>query len=146
LPASLAWAHPQVAGLVHAWLDWLAHQKRQSAATVKAYRTDLFAFLHFCAEHLGEPPDLGALLALSAADFRAWLAARHRRGLARRSTARALAAVRSFYRFLGSMAGTIRPPQPCARRASSSACRAPCRRRTSPRCSTIRPRWTSRPG
>jgi integrase/recombinase XerC len=100
LPASLAWAHPEIADLVGAWLDWLAHQKRQSAATVKAYRTDLFDFLKFCAEHLGEPPDLSALMELGAGDFRAWLAARHRRRLARRSTARALAAVRSFYRFL----------------------------------------------
>jgi integrase/recombinase XerC len=109
LPASLAWAHPEVVDLVGAWLDWLAHQKRQSAATVKAYRTDLFAFLQFCAEHLGEPPDLGALLELSAADFRAWLAARHRRGLARRSTARTLAAVRSFYRFLDRQHGRHNP-------------------------------------
>jgi integrase/recombinase XerC len=109
LPASLAWAHPEVADLLGAWLDWLAHQKRQSAATVKAYRTDLFAFLQFCGEHLGAPPDLGALLELSAGDFRAWLAARHRRGLARRSTARALAAVRSFYRFLDRQHGRHNP-------------------------------------
>ena len=109
MPASLAWAHPEVADLVGAWLDWLAHQKRHSAATVKAYRTDLFAFLQFCAEHLGEPPDLDALLGLSAADFRAWLAARHRRGLARRSTARALAAVRSVYRFLDRQHGRHNP-------------------------------------
>ena len=65
-----------------AWLDWLAHQKRQSPATVKAYRTDLHGFARFCAEHLGEPPALDRLLELSASDFRAWLAARHRRGLA----------------------------------------------------------------
>jgi integrase/recombinase XerC len=56
--------------------------------------------VRFCAEHLGAPPALDGLLDLAAADFRAWLAARHRRGLAKRSTARALAAVRSFYRFL----------------------------------------------
>ena len=109
MPASLPWAHQEIADLVGAWLDWLEHQKRQSAATVKAYRTDLFGFLQFCAEHLGEPPDLGALLGLSAADFRAWLAARHRRGLARRSTARTLAAVRSFYRFLDRQHGRHNP-------------------------------------
>ena len=95
--------------MVGAWLDVLAHQKRQSAATVKAYRTDLLGFLHFCAGHLGEPPGLQPLLELSAADFRAWLAARHRRGLAKRSTARALAAVRSFYRFLDRQYGRRNP-------------------------------------
>ena len=109
LPSGFAFAHPQVAELVEAWLDWLAHQKRHSPATVKAYRTDLSGFLQFCAGHLGDAPDLEGLLALKAADFRAWLAAQHRRGLARRSAVRALAAVRSFYRFLDRQHGRHNP-------------------------------------
>ena len=109
MPSEFAFAHPQVAELVHAWLDWLAHQKRHSAATVKAYRTDLSGFLQFCAGHLGDAPHLETLLALKAADLRAWLAAQHRRGLARRSTVRALAAVRSFYRFLDRQQGRHNP-------------------------------------
>ena len=109
MPSEFAFAHPQVAELVHAWLDWLAHQKRHSPATVKAYRTDLSGFLQFCAGHLGDAPDLETLLALKAADLRAWLAAQHRRGLARRSTVRALAAVRSFYRFLDRQQGRHNP-------------------------------------
>ncbi|HLU66048.1 MAG TPA: tyrosine recombinase XerC [Kofleriaceae bacterium] len=95
--------------MVHEWLDWLAHQKRHGPATVKAYRTDLSGFLRFCAGHLGDAPDLAALLGLGAGDFRAWLAERHRRGLARRSTARALAAVRGFYRFLDRQHGHHNP-------------------------------------
>jgi integrase/recombinase XerC len=106
---ALGFAHPQVAELVDAWLDWLAHQKRHSPATVKAYRTDLFGFLQFCAGHFGDAPDLETLLALRAADFRAWLAAQHRRGLARRSTVRSLAAVRGFYRFLDRQHGRHNP-------------------------------------
>jgi integrase/recombinase XerC len=98
-----------------AWLDWLAHQKRQSRATVKAYRTDLHGFARFCAEHLGEPPALDRLLELGASDFRAWLAARQRRGLAKRSSARALAAVRSFYRFLDRQHGRHNPAAPALR-------------------------------
>jgi integrase/recombinase XerC len=86
--------------MVAEWRGWLAHQKRKAPTTVKAYQTDLASFLAFLGPHLGEPPDLRCLLALEASDFRAWLAARHQRGLARTSTARALAAVRSFYRFL----------------------------------------------
>jgi integrase/recombinase XerC len=109
LPSGLAFAHPQVAELVGAWLDWLTHQKRHSPATVKAYRTDMSGFLQFCAGHLGDVPDLDTLLALIAADFRAWLAAQHRRGLARRSAVRALAAVRSFYRFLDRQHGRHNP-------------------------------------
>ena len=98
-----------------AWLDWLADQRRQSPATVKAYRTDLYGFARFCAEHLGGPPALDGLLELGAADFRAWLASRHRRGLAKRSTARALAAVRSFYRFLDRQHGRHNPAAPALR-------------------------------
>jgi integrase/recombinase XerC len=101
--------------MARAWLDWLAHQRRQSPATVKAYRTDLYGFVRFCAEHQGEPPALDGLLDLRPADFRAWLAARHRRGLARRSTARALAAVRSFYRFLDRQHGRHNPAAPALR-------------------------------
>ena len=101
--------HPEVAALAAAWLDWLAHEKRQAGATVKAYRTDLDGFLAFCAGHLGEPPDSEILTALRAADFRAWLAERHRQGLARTSTARALAALRSFYRYLDREHGRHNP-------------------------------------
>jgi integrase/recombinase XerC len=100
---------PEVAALAAAWLDWLAHEKRQAPATVKAYHTDLDGFLAFCALHLGEPPGPERLTALRAADFRAWLAERHRRGLARPSTARALAALRSFYRFLDRQHGRHNP-------------------------------------
>jgi integrase/recombinase XerC len=102
-------ANPEVAALATAWLDGLAHEKRQAAATVKAYRTDLEGFLSFCAEHLGAPPDLDRLTGLRAVDFRAWLASRHQRGLARTSTARALAALRSFYRYLDREHGRHNP-------------------------------------
>jgi integrase/recombinase XerC len=101
--------HPEVAALAAAWLDWLAHEKRQASATVKAYRADLDGFLGFCAEHLGEPPGPARLTGLRAADFRAWLAERHRKGLARTSTARALAALRSFYRYLDREHGRHNP-------------------------------------
>ena len=115
MPPSPTFTQPEVADLARAWLDWLAHQKRQSPATVKAYRTDLDGFFRFVAEHLGEPPTLEDLLGLAASDFRAWLAARHRRGLAKRSTARALAAVRSFYRFLDRHHGRHNPAAPAVR-------------------------------
>jgi integrase/recombinase XerC len=101
--------HPEVAALAAAWLDWLAHEKRQASATVKAYRTDLDGFLAFCAEHLGEPPGPACLAGLRPADFRAWLAERHHQGLARTSTARALAALRSFYRYLDREHGRHNP-------------------------------------
>jgi integrase/recombinase XerC len=100
---------PQTLALVTGWLNWLEHQKRQAPLTVKGYRSDLLAFLGFCAEHLGEPPTPDVLAGLDAAGFRAWLAARHRAGLAKSSTARALAAVRSFYRYLDREHGRTNP-------------------------------------
>jgi integrase/recombinase XerC len=84
------------------WQDWLAHERRASPHTRAAYARDLTGFLEFLTEHLGEPPSLAALAALSPADFRAWLAARARRGLQRSSTARALSVVRNLFRWLQS--------------------------------------------
>ena len=91
------------------WLDWLAHEKRRAPATVKAYHLDLSGFLAFLRGHEGGPVTFEALLRLDAQDLRAWLAARHRDGAARSSTARALAAVRSFYRFLERHEGRSNP-------------------------------------
>lgn len=100
---------PEVVAMATAWRDWLAHEKRQADLTVKAYQTDLFAFLGFCAEHLGDTPTLNQLAALATTDFRAWLASRHRDGHARSSIARNLAALRSFYRFLDRQHGLHNP-------------------------------------
>jgi integrase/recombinase XerC len=68
--------------------------------TTDAYRRDLDGFLEFLAGHLAATPDLGALCALKPADFRAWMAARRRDGLAARSLARELSAVRGFFKYI----------------------------------------------
>ncbi len=82
------------------FLQWLATERRASPLTVEAYGADIAGFLGFLTPHLGEEPDLAALVALRAADLRAWLAhgAEHGRGNATR--ARHLAAVRTFFRWL----------------------------------------------
>jgi integrase/recombinase XerC len=82
------------------WDSWLRHERRASAHTVSAYRRDLAEFLNFLSEHLGGLPTLNDLGALRTSDFRAWLAARAGRGLARSSTARALSVVRNLFRWL----------------------------------------------
>ncbi|WP_119167137.1 tyrosine recombinase XerC [Algihabitans albus] len=83
------------------WRRWLADEKRASSHTCTAYDTDLLDFLTFLTDHLGQRPRLEDLRSLRQADFRAWLARRTLDGLARSSTARALAALRSFYRWGG---------------------------------------------
>lgn len=78
------------------WLAWLAHGRRRSAHTLRAYRTSALAFLGFLGGHLGAPVDAAALSALTRADLRAWLAARRATGVSPRSVARDLAAIRDF--------------------------------------------------
>lgn len=83
---------------VWTWVTWLGDERRMAPLTVEAYRRDLREFLAFVGHHLGKLPDLGDLGALARADFRAWMAARSQRHLQASSTARALSAVKSFYR------------------------------------------------
>jgi integrase/recombinase XerC len=82
------------------WRMWLRTERRASPHTLTAYQRDLFQFLDFLAGHLGGAPSLSDLRGLRPADFRAWLAACHGRGLARTSVARALSVVRGFFRWL----------------------------------------------
>jgi integrase/recombinase XerC len=86
--------------VIEAWLDRLTHERRYSSHTLAAYRRDLRDFLTFLAEHLGQPPDVGPLDALSVRDCRAWLARRAAAGRAKSSSARALSVVRVFFRYL----------------------------------------------
>lgn len=108
LPAILQ-AAPDLAAMVEAWCRWLSAERRLAARTELAYHQDLKAFVRFLAEHRGGRVALADLAAIELADLRAWLAARHRDGLARTSTARAVAAVRSFYRFLDRRQGIHNP-------------------------------------
>src|SRR5947208_559048 len=82
------------------WLDWLTHEKRASQHSVDAYGRDLAAFLKFLQDHLGQLATMADLQGLTPADFRAYLARRFDDGLARSSAARALSALRGFFRFL----------------------------------------------
>lgn len=95
---SLPRAAPDLARAAADWLAALESERRASRHTLAAYARDLAGFVDFLAGHLGRAPDLAELDALAAADFRAWLADRARRGLAPASSARALAAVRAFFR------------------------------------------------
>jgi integrase/recombinase XerC len=93
-------AAPDLARAVARWCRWLAEERRLSAHTLAAYRTDLAGFLAFLTEHLGHEPGLAEISGLKPADLRGWLARRQGMGLARSSSARAQSAVRNFLRFL----------------------------------------------
>jgi integrase/recombinase XerC len=79
------------------FLTHLEKERGQSAHTVKAYGRDLESFTEFCDRHYAGDWSWAAVDRLG---FRGFLGELQRRGLAKRSAARALSAVRSFYRFL----------------------------------------------
>jgi integrase/recombinase XerC len=86
------------ADLSRIWLDWLRHERRLADRTVSAYSADFDDLTDFLTGHLGGNVGIDALAGLTALDFRAWLAARRQRGVSSASNARALSAIRSFYR------------------------------------------------
>ena len=100
LLASLA-ADDTVAPLARDWARHLTSERRLASNTLTAYLRDLQDFFAFLQGHHGGPVSKSILAGLGVPDFRAWLATRRRGGQSARSTARALSAVRSFYRFLG---------------------------------------------
>ena len=85
------------AGLVDAYLDELAQQRRQSPHTVSNYRRDLNVLLGLTAELDASAHVTG----LQAHQIRRFVAKLHGRGLSGRSLARTLSAWRGFYRWLG---------------------------------------------
>ena len=93
-------ATDEVEEVVAGWRSWLAAERRLAPRSIAAYQQDLASFLAFAADHAGQPMRLADLAGMQALDFRAWLASRHRRDFAKSSTARAMAAVRGFFRYL----------------------------------------------
>lgn len=94
---------PAQADLMSARRDWLCSLsgiRRLSPLTLEAYERDTRQFLHFLAQHLGKAPALADLRTLAVMDLRSFLAARRRAGAGVRSLGRALAGLRSFFRFL----------------------------------------------
>jgi integrase/recombinase XerC len=79
------------------FLTHLEKERGQSPHTVKAYGRDLEAFTEFCDRHYGGDWSWERVDRLG---LRGFLGELQRRGLAKRSAARSLSAVRSFYRYL----------------------------------------------
>jgi integrase/recombinase XerC len=82
------------------WLSALAHERRVSPHTLRAYGDDAARFLKFLQDHQGKAADERALAKLEASDIRAFITVRRNEGLGPRGVRRALSAVRSFFRHL----------------------------------------------
>jgi integrase/recombinase XerC len=106
------------------WATFLAHDRRRSPHTVRAYVATAHRFLDFLGRHRGEEVGRYGLINVNAPDLRAFLADRRGEGLGASSAAREMSAVRAFLRFAAEDAGHI-PQLPRTR--------APKRPRTLPR-------------
>jgi integrase/recombinase XerC len=85
---------------IDAWLRDLGAVRRLAPLTLEAYGRDLAAFVAFLAGHTGGAVTVTTLREMRAADVRAYMAARRSDDLSSRSLARALSAIKSFFRFL----------------------------------------------
>ena len=85
------------AGEIAAFVAFLAKERNDSPRTVSAYARDVASFAGFCDTYYGGPWTWAGVDRLA---VRSWLGALEQRGLSRRSAARALSALRAFYRFL----------------------------------------------
>lgn len=91
---------PDLESAVRDWRQWLVAERRSAAHTVEAYQSDLFGFFRFMNEYRGKVIKLSMLADYSLTDFRAWLAHLAHENIQAASRARALAGVRSFFRWL----------------------------------------------
>ena len=81
------------------WVMWLAAERRYSSHTVDSYKRDFRYFTIFISSHEGSEVTKAILAALELRDFRAWLSYRNNENYSFSSTARALAVIRSFFRY-----------------------------------------------
>ncbi|MCY7279677.1 MAG: tyrosine recombinase XerC [Sphingomonas bacterium] len=115
--------HPARA-LAARWQSFLAHDRRRSPHTVRAYVATAHRFIDFIGQYRGEEIGRFGLLGIVAADLRAFLAERRGGGLGPSSAAREMSAVRAFLTFAAEDAGNV---------AQLPRTRAPKRPRTLPR-------------
>lgn len=122
-PGTTLDTHPASA-LAARWSLHLAHDRRRSPHTVRAYVSTAHRFIEFLGQHRGGEVAPAALLNLPAGDLRAFLAFRRAEGLGPSSAARELSAVRAFLSFAA---------DDCGAHAVLPRTRAPRRPRTLPR-------------
>lgn len=90
---------------LRAWLKEMAAVRRASQHSIEAYLHDVSGFIAFLHQHTNASVTIDALAALEEREVRAWLAYRVQRGYAKSSNARALSAVRTFFKHLNTHAG-----------------------------------------
>jgi integrase/recombinase XerC len=87
----------EIEGLAEGFLAMLANERGASAHTVRAYAREVRSFAGYLGETMGKDARVGAVEHLH---IRAYLGVLYERGLTKASAARALAAVRSWFKWL----------------------------------------------
>jgi integrase/recombinase XerC len=87
----------EISGLVEGFLAMLANERGASAHTVRAYAREVRSFADYLRETLGDGASVKMVEHLH---IRAYMGALYERGLTKASAARALAAVRSWFKWL----------------------------------------------
>lgn len=96
---------PAATDTLQEWLTTIKALNNAADNTIEAYRTDLLGYLAFITGHFGDATGLAPLKQVKVTDIRAWMAHERGRGVSARSLARALSAVKSFYRWLSERDG-----------------------------------------
>jgi len=96
---------PAAREAVSTWLDGMGAMGGAADNTLAAYRADVLGWLSFLQMHLGQSCGFGAIAGVGISDMRAWMAHERGRGVAPRSLARSLSAVKSFTRWLAERQG-----------------------------------------
>lgn len=86
--------------IIGEFIEYLIGTKNYSEHTATAYETDIREFITFYEKFAGGTVGLSDMSRADTICFRAYLADRQRRGLAHKSTARALSSLRGFYKYL----------------------------------------------
>lgn len=87
----------EIAGLAEGFLAMLANERGASEHTVRAYAREVRGFAAYLTETLGKDARIGTVEHLH---IRAYLGVLYERGLTKASAARALAAIRSWFKWL----------------------------------------------
>lgn len=90
----------QVQAIIKEWFNSLVLERGLSQLTGNAYLSDLFYFLSFINQHQGHIINLDLLKKLEVNDMRAWLAQRNSSDHQTTSNARAISALKNFFRYL----------------------------------------------
>jgi integrase/recombinase XerC len=97
----------EIAALAERFLAMLANERGSSEHTVRAYAREVRNFVAYLGETLGKDAVIGSVEHLH---IRAYLAVLYERGLTKASAARALAAVRSWFKWLAKEGKVVQNP------------------------------------